>query len=127
MKIIFIAGPYYSGGDRKKIKSNINNAEKCQIALANTGIGFFCAHNHTRHFELKAKAPESFYKELDMVFLTRVADAVLAMPGWKNSDGARQEVSVAIKRWIRVFYLESLRGSDIQKVVEEIKEWMKSS
>ena len=46
MKIIFIAGPYFEDGNSSNIEENIREAEKYQIALANQGIGFFCAHNH---------------------------------------------------------------------------------
>lgn len=120
MKIIFIAGPYYSGGDIEKIERNICNAEKYQIALANAGAGFFCAHNHTRHFEVKAKTPESFYKELDMEFLKRAADAVLAIPGWENSGGAKQEVEWAQRNGLRVFYPKS--PDDLGEAVKWAKE-----
>lgn len=53
MKIIFIAGPYFSNGNLDKIEENIRCAESYQIALANHNIEFFCPHNHTEHFEKK--------------------------------------------------------------------------
>lgn len=103
MKIIFIAGPYYSCGDSEKIKKNIYNAEQYQIALANHGIGFFCPHNHTKNFEQKSKASEDFYKEMDMLFLKRVSDAVLAIPGWEKSQGAREEIRWAKENNLKIF------------------------
>lgn len=107
MKIIFIAGPYFSNGNLDKIEENIRCAESYQIALANNGIGFFCPHNHTEHFEKKSKASEDFYRELDMLFLKQVANAVLALPDWKNSKGARAEIKWAKKNKIKVFFPNS--------------------
>ena len=107
MKIVFIAGPYFGDGDYKKIEENIRNAEKYQIQLANRGIGFFCPHNHTEHFEKKAKAEEKFYRELDMLILSKVADAVLAIPGWEKSNGARAEIKWATVNNLKIFYPKS--------------------
>ncbi len=121
MKIIFIAGPYFSGGDPEKIEQNIRHAERYQIALANRGIGFFCAHNHTEHFEVKANAPEPFYHELDMELLKRACDALLAIPGWENSQGAKKEVGYAIRHGMKVFYPKSPED------LTEIEKWAKET
>ena len=119
MKIVFIAGPYFSDGNPEKIKENIRNAEKYQIALANKRIGFFCSHNHTKNFERKAKAPEEFYKELDLKILKRAADALIAIPGWENSDGARKEVVWAKENSLKIFYPKSVEDLD------EVINWAK--
>lgn len=115
MKIVYIAGPYIGDGDRENIEANIREAEKYQIALANAGIGFFCPHNHSEHFQEKAKAPEIFYHELDMQFLKRGADAVLAMPGWEKSSGATHEIEWAKEQNIPIFYPAS--SFDIQEII----------
>lgn len=120
MKIIFIAGPYFSGGDPVKIEENIRNAEKYQIALANQGIGFFCSHNHTEHFEEKAKAPEEFYKQLDFQILKKSADAIIAIPGWEDSPGSQNEVKWAKENSMKIFYPKS--PSDLGKVINWVKE-----
>ena len=114
MKIVFIARPYFGDGDYRKIEENIRNAERYQVQLANNGIGFFCPHNHTEHFEKKAKAEEKFYRELDMLILSKVADAVLAIPGWEKSSGARAEIEWAIANNLKIFYPKSLEDmSDV--------------
>lgn len=117
MKIIFIAGPYFGEGDSDKIEKNIREAEKYQIALANQGIGFFCPHSHTEHFEKKAKAPENFYRELDMIFLKRIADAILLIPGWEQSKGVKAEVEWAKKNNLKIFFPKSPDN------LEEIIKW----
>ncbi|MDP3900123.1 MAG: DUF1937 family protein [bacterium] len=115
MKIVFIAGPYFGEGDYGKIEENIRCAEKYQIQLANNGIGFFCPHNHTEHFEKKAKAEEKFYRELDMLMLSKVANAILAIPGWEKSSGAKAEIEWAATNNLKVFYPKS--PEDIEDIV----------
>ncbi len=120
MKIIFIAGPLTTGWDRKNreyLANNIREAEKYQIALINAGIGCFCAHAHTSfHHEKGSTAPEEFYYEMDLEFLKRTADAVLAVPGWENSKGAKREVEWAIANGLPVFYPKS--PDDIDNIVK---------
>ena len=111
MKIVFIAGPLTSGWDgkdRKFIEQKVKEAEKYQIALINAGLGCFCAHTHTSfHHEKGSKASDAFYYEMDLEFLKRSADAVLAMPGWEKSKGAKNEVEWALKNNLPVFYPQS--------------------
>ena len=107
MKIIFISGPYFGSGQRKEIERNIRNAEKYQIALSNQRVPFFCSHNHTEHFEEKSTAPEEFYKSIDMEILKRACDGVLAIPGWERSSGAKEEIALAKRNNLPVFFPKS--------------------
>ncbi len=118
MKIVFIAGPYIGNGTVESIEKNIREAEKYQIALAEKQIGFFCAHNHTEHFSSKkgVKAPEEFYYKLDLEFLKRSADAVLAVPGWENSKGATREIELAKQLGLAIFYPKN--PSDINAILK---------
>ena len=120
MKIIFIAGPYFSDGNHEKIEENIRNAEKYQIALADQGIGFFCSHSHTEHFEQKSNAPEEFYKEMDMLILQRAADAIIAIPGWENSPGAKNEITWAKENNLKIFFPKS--SNDLEEIIKWAKE-----
>lgn len=119
MKIVFIAGQLTTGWDwkdRSFIENRVKEAEKYQIALINAGIGCFCAHTHTSfHHEKGSKAPEEFYHEMDLEFLKRVADAVLAMPGWEKSKGAKKEVKWAIENKLPIFYPKS--PEDINDII----------
>lgn len=123
MKIVFISGPLTSGAGseqparREYIANNVKRAEQYQIALANAGIGSFCAHTHTlNHHEKGSTAPEQYYYELDQQFLYRASDAVLAMPGWEKSKGASAEVEWAIEHKLPVFYPAS--PNDIDDIIE---------
>lgn len=127
MKIVFISGPLTTGAGSEKltlkeyIADNVKKAEKYQIALANAGIGCFCAHTHTsNHSEKGSVAPEQYYYELDLQFLYRASDAVLAMPGWEKSKGAKAEVRWAIKNKLPIFYPKS--PSDINNIVDWSRE-----
>ena len=117
MKIVFIAGPYIGDGSYESIEQNIREAEKYQIALANKQIGFFCAHKHTEHFggTKGVTAPEQFYYDLDFQFLIRAADAILAMPNWEKSLGAKREVEWAQKNRRKVFFPKS--PDDIENII----------
>lgn len=117
MKIVFIAGPYTGDGSIEAIERNIREAEKYQIALANNEVGFFCAHNHTEHFSSKkaVKAPEKFYYDLDFHFLTHIADAVLAIPNWEKSYGAKKEVEWAKENGMKIFYPKD--STDISEII----------
>lgn len=121
MKIIFIAGPYNGDGTFESIEKNIREAEKFQIALANNQVGFFCAHNHTAHFNSGkgAIAPEEFYYKLDFHFLQTVASAVLAVPGWEKSLGAISEVEWAKNNGLPIFFPQD--SSDISEVIKWAK------
>jgi len=107
MKIIFIAGAYFGNGRPETIQANIAHAEEYQIALANAGVGFFCPHNHTHRFEIKANQGEKFYRELDLEFIGRASDAILAIPGWETSNGANAEIEFAKQKGIPAFYPKS--------------------
>ncbi len=115
LKLVFIAGPYFGDGQTATIEANIQQAERYAIALANAGVGFFCPHLHTRHFGLKAQMGEEFYHRLDFQYLLR-SDAVLFLPQWRNSSGARREHAWATWRRLPCFYPSS--PENLQEVVE---------
>ena len=121
LKIIFVAGPYFGDGSYNMIDQNIRDAEAFQIALVNRGIHCFCAHNHTNHFEVKAKASEIFYKAFDTEVLRILCDAVLAMPRWKESSGARDEIKWAEENNVPIFFPKSSEDLD------EIEHWFKET
>ncbi len=118
-KIVMIVGPYI-GGTYEEIEANIREAEKYQVALANAGIGVFCPHNHTEHFEEKANAMEEYYKELDLEILKRAVDVILALPKWKESKGTLAEMAVIKEIGLPVFYPKS--PDDIDDIIECVKE-----
>lgn len=126
MKIVFIAGPYFSGGDPKLIRRNIRNAERVMIAIANRfaiarTVGFFCPHSHTRNFEIKAKAPESYYQALDLALLESSAiDGLILLPGWQNSSGTKRELECARNLGKPVFELAAYGERELADLLEKL-------
>jgi hypothetical protein len=116
ISIIAICGPYFGDGQNLTIANNIKEAEEYAIALANFSIGFFCPHTHTRHFEKKAQAEESFYHELDIRILVKCADAALFTPRWKTSRGACHEQSICEMIGLQCFYPQS--PDDMNDIIE---------
>jgi len=110
MKAIFIAGAYHAAS-YMEIERRIRLAERYAVALWKAGYGAFCPHLNTAHFEAKAPSvPESSYKEFDMRML-RCCEAVLALPNWRSSRGAREEVDEAGQLGIPVYLsLRELRA-----------------
>jgi hypothetical protein len=121
MKIIFIAGAYIGDGRIETIERNIREAEKYAIALANKEIGFFCPHIHTEHFSTtKGALPsEQFYYDLDFQFLMRMADAVLVVPGFENSNGTKRELSWAQENNMKIFYPKDV--NDLEEVINWVR------
>lgn len=119
LKMIGIVGPYYGNGDYDVIGRNIAVAESFAILLANRGVPFYCAHLHTRHFEMKANAPEEFYKKQDMYILTSTCSAILVLPGWQNSGGTKAEIAEFERLGRPIFYAEK---DDLKKVEKWARE-----
>lgn len=83
-------------------------------------MGFFCAHTHTQWpGEKGGTAPEQFYYDLDLEFLRRTADAILAIPGWEKSWGASNEVKIAKELGVPIF--EPKSPDDLDDVVKWFK------
>jgi len=99
MKFVYIAGPYTGNTHDYRsyfeIERHIQIAVEASAELAELGVGFFCPHNHSAHFELiTPKVKPSFWYALDMHFLA-ACDAMLLLPGWQNSKGVKKELAVA--------------------------------
>ncbi len=123
MKVVFIAGPLTTGGDctKENIERNVKIALEYTIALAKERVGFFCAHTHTTHENGHGgiTAPEQFYYDMDFEILKKVADAVLAIPDWEKSVGAKKEVEWAKQNNKKIFYPKN--QSDLKEVIEWAK------
>jgi hypothetical protein len=102
ISLVFIAGAY-KGADFNEVDKNIQLAEQYSIEMWNRGYKVFCAHLNTSHFEVKARADESAYKEFDLRIL-ECCDAVFALPNWEASVGAKAEIKKAQQLGKPVFY-----------------------
>jgi hypothetical protein len=110
MRIVYIAGRY-SGASRTQVAYNIDEARKVALMLAERRIFFICSHTMTAHFETLLGDNDPGYEHWIAQSLALLArcNAVLALPGWQHSNGAKREVEYARAYSIPVFeHIEAL-------------------
>jgi hypothetical protein len=93
---IFISGPYTQGD----IAINVRTAMNISNDLMNHGFAPYCPHL-THFLQINNPQPYEKWLELDMQYLV-LCDAVYRFPG--DSQGADDEVKLAIKKGIPVYY-----------------------
>ena len=104
--ILYISGPY-SAGNGRTVADNIAVARRYAVAAAKAGWMPFTPHLNTAHFE--DLCPEISHEEWlagDLAILRllpRARAAVLMLPGWEQSPGARLERDWAIHLNLEVF------------------------
>ena len=124
MKIVYISGPY-TGADYLDIDRNIAKAREAAAWLAKHGVGFFCPHLHSAHFEaITPTVPASFWYELDIRFLYGCGALVL-LDGWASSAGAAKEKAIAEKYEIPIFNF-GLGERKVNKERIRLLEWAKA-
>jgi len=104
--ILYISGPY-SAGNGRTVADNIVIARAHAEAAARKGWMPFTPHLNTAHFE--DSCPNVSHQEwLDgdlaiLRALSQTGAAVLLLPGWEQSKGARLERDWAIHLNLEVF------------------------
>ena len=104
--ILYISGPY-SAGNGRTVADNIAVARTHAEAAWRQGWAAFCPHLNTSGFEVTC--PGVSHEEWlagDLAILNRLdpaRDAVLLLPGWEQSKGARLERDWAIHLNLEVF------------------------
>lgn len=100
MIVVYLAGPY-TADTPEGIAANIAVARKVAIELWEKGFAVICPHLNTAHFEVDCQCEYLDYVNGDLAIVERV-DAVVLLPGWRSSPGARVECDVAHMRGIEV-------------------------
>jgi len=101
MKIIYIAGKY--SGD---IDANIQAAREVAEQLWAAGDAVICPHTNTAHF---VQATYEQYLRGDLLILSR-CDAIVMLPGWEESNGARGELRFACLHNIPAYLWPSMKA-----------------
>lgn len=99
MIVIYIAGPF-RGPSAWAIEQNIRRAEELALAVWRSGMAALCPHTNTRFFQ--GAAADEVWLDGDLELLRR-CDAILLVPGWERSQGARAERACAIDLNLPVF------------------------
>lgn len=124
MKYVFISGPY-TGQDHTyrsyfEISRHILDASEMARALSEAGIGFFCPHLHSAHFEVIAPTvPVDYWYDLDLHF-AQFCDAGLFLPSWHRSKGAQMEYDFFCDQQKPLFF-----ARQVDKVPTDLLEWSK--
>lgn len=99
MKVVYIAGPF-TAKTPWEIRQNINRAEEVAFEVAEAGFMPLCPHTNTGNF-IGTKTSKFWYE--GTLELMRRCDAVLVLPGYKNSVGTRSEINEAARIGLPVF------------------------
>src|SRR3990167_5863387 len=95
--LVYVSGKYT--GD---IDANIEAARRIAIQLLECGHAVICPHLNTQHFELDCKATYDDYIRGDLEMVAR-CDAMVMVPDWQNSNGAKIERDYAERLGIPVY------------------------
>lgn len=98
--LIYVSGPY--SGTPEQTKNHIAAARQVSIKLWEMGHAVICPHLNTANFELDCKATYEQYIEGDLNMIAR-CDALVMLPGWEGSKGAKIEYSYASALDIPIF------------------------
>ena len=111
MRVVFVSGPYRSDSEYG-VHQNIQRAEQLALEVWRLGVACICPQKNTAYFG--GVLPDSTWLGGDLE-LVRRSDAVIMIPGWEASTGARHERTLAESLGIPVF-------TDI----EELRKWCNS-
>ena len=88
MKVVYISGPYRADTEWE-VKENIERAERAALYFWRKGCAVICPHKNTAFFG--GAAPDSTWLRGDLELLKR-SDAIVLLPGWERSEGAKIEL-----------------------------------
>lgn len=96
--LIYIAGPY-RGETPWHVEQNIRAAEEIGLDVARLGAVPVIPHTMYRHYD--KSLPDVFWLEATLQLLD-VCDAILLLPTWESSAGARYERDHAVAKGISI-------------------------
>jgi nucleoside 2-deoxyribosyltransferase len=99
VKVIYIAGKY-RGPNAWAIEQNIRAAEEVAAKVWEMGHVALCPHANSRHMDGVASDDVFLAGTLELM---RRCDAVVLVPNWRDSEGARAEVAEAERLGLPVF------------------------
>lgn len=101
MRLIYIAGPFRAK-DGWLVNANIHTAETAAALIVEDGRAFpVVPHSLGAHFD--RTGTKTYWLDGTLEIMKR-CDAVLTLPLWTDSQGARREVAQAMKMSMPVFH-----------------------
>ncbi len=105
--LVYVAGPF-SAADRGGVESNIMRAALRGVEVAKLGACPVVPHSNTSLPQYEHVQPYQFWIAATLEMMRR-CDALLTVPGWELSSGARGEVNAMTDMGKPVFHdLEAL-------------------
>ena len=118
MKIAYISAPFIGDGTRESIKKNIEEARKYAVALASKKVGVFCPNIYDLDPNISDLTErQRYFYELHSEFLIN-SKALIAIPGWEESFGAKHEIQLAEVLGLPIFYPKSVSDEDLKELID---------
>jgi len=105
-RVLYLAGPY-SPTETRTTEENIRAAREVAVELWSVGYAVICPHLNTAGFEkdIPDMRPEEFVDgDLEIV---RRCDALVLLPGWRQSEGTMRELRAALRNRMPVYWWDS--------------------
>jgi len=99
MKVVYVAGRF-RGENAWEVAENVRAAERVGFEVAEAGYVPLIPHANTAHFD--GTLTDDFWIEATAELLRR-CDALVLVPGWQSSTGAKGEIELAHELGIPVF------------------------
>ena len=101
---VYIAGPYTPADGKEETRlENIRLASESAKLLLKLGHTPFCPHTMTAGWEDECSWED--FLRMDLEWL-RMCDAIVLLPGWQMSRGARMEYEEALKQGLVIWDLQ---------------------
>lgn len=101
MKLVYVSGPYSDDRGLWFVNQNIRAAESVAIELWKMGFSVICPHKNTEHLDGQLTWEEFIQGDYRQI---EACDAVVMLPEWRRSKGARAERLHALQHHVPVYY-----------------------
>lgn len=102
-KVVYLASCYRSARGEHGVECNVHEASVLARRLWKLGLAVICPVKNTSMFG-GIDVPDDCWLLGDFAMIRR-CDAIVMHPNWETSSGAKQELEVARKHGLPVFYL----------------------